>query len=100
MRDKCPTTDLTEEVVRIGNSSGAEIDKFKTFGLLSVRARRVRAPLIKECYANFECRLADDRLISKYGYHLEGGEGSRRDSPNTRDTSLSRRGCIHDSAAR
>jgi len=65
-----PTTDLTEEVVRIGNSSGAEIDKFETFGLTAVRARRVRAPLIKECYANFECRLADDRLISKYGLFI------------------------------
>ncbi len=65
-----PTTDLTEQVVGIGNSTGAEIDKFRTFGLTAVRAQRVGAPLIKECYANLECRLADDRLISKYGLFI------------------------------
>jgi len=26
----------------------------------------VSAPLIKECYANFECRLTNASLISKY----------------------------------
>ena len=93
-----PTTDLTEEVVRIGNSSGVEIDKFKTFGLTAVRARRVRAPLIKECYANFECRLADDRLISKYGLFIwKVVKAHVATSPKIpRDTSLSRRGCVHD----
>ncbi len=62
-----PTLDLVEKVVGIGNSTGAEIDKFATFGLTPQRARAVDAPLIKECYANFECRLADSRMISRYG---------------------------------
>ncbi len=26
----------------------------------------VKAPLIAECYANFECKLVDARLIQKY----------------------------------
>jgi flavin reductase (DIM6/NTAB) family NADH-FMN oxidoreductase RutF len=26
----------------------------------------VAAPLIKECYANLECRVADTRMVSKY----------------------------------
>lgn len=61
-----PTSDLVNEVIRIGNCSGAQVDKFKEFGLTPAPARRVSAPLIEECYANFECRLADGSLISKY----------------------------------
>jgi flavin reductase (DIM6/NTAB) family NADH-FMN oxidoreductase RutF len=61
-----PTADLVNEVIGIGNCSGAEVDKFKAFGLTPAPGTHVSAPLIKECYANFECRLADDSLISKY----------------------------------
>ena len=65
-----PTADLVNEVVGIGNSTGAKIDKFKKFGLTPVTGQEVAAPLIKECYANFECRLADGRLISQYGLFI------------------------------
>jgi len=61
-----PTVDIAEKVVKIGNSSGREIDKFAEFGLTPKPGTHVRAPLIHECYANFECRLADSRLIRKY----------------------------------
>src|SRR5688572_31290298 len=40
-----PTVDLTPTVVRIGNTSGARIDKFARFGLTAVPARAVKAPL-------------------------------------------------------
>ena len=56
-----PTTALTDIVVKIGNSTGAEIDKFRQFGLTAVEASKVCAPLIGECHANFECRLHDTR---------------------------------------
>ena len=61
-----PTTDLVNEVIGIGNCSGAEVDKFEEFGLTPAPATNVSAPLIKECYANFECRLTNASLISKY----------------------------------
>ncbi|BCW90629.1 hypothetical protein sos41_38020 [Alphaproteobacteria bacterium SO-S41] len=61
-----PTVDLIDTVVKIGNSSSAEIDKFAAFGLTPVKAAKVGAPLIKECYANFECRLYDAKLARKY----------------------------------
>jgi flavin reductase (DIM6/NTAB) family NADH-FMN oxidoreductase RutF len=61
-----PTTELLNEVIGIGNCSGAQVDKFKAFGLTAAPATKVSAPLIKECYANFECRLADGSRISKY----------------------------------
>ena len=65
-----PTSDLVEVVVEIGNTSGAKIDKFQKFSLTAVPGDKVDAPRIEECYAKFECRLADGRLISKYGFFI------------------------------
>jgi flavin reductase (DIM6/NTAB) family NADH-FMN oxidoreductase RutF len=65
-----PTDDLAKKVVGIGNCSGAEVDKFEKFKLTAVPAERVKAPMIKECYANFECRLADARLVRRYNFFI------------------------------
>jgi len=54
-----PTADLLEQVIGIGDCSGADSDKFALFGLTPEKADEVAAPLIAECYASFECRLAD-----------------------------------------
>jgi flavin reductase (DIM6/NTAB) family NADH-FMN oxidoreductase RutF len=61
-----PTVDLAETVVKIGNSSGRDIDKFAEFKLTPKPGAHVRAPLIDECYANFECSLVDSGWIKKY----------------------------------
>jgi flavin reductase (DIM6/NTAB) family NADH-FMN oxidoreductase RutF len=65
-----PTTALIDVVVGIGNTSGAEIDKFEKFALTPDKAHRVEAPLIRECHASFECRLHDDALIDKYNFFI------------------------------
>lgn len=65
-----PTTALIDEVIGIGNTSGAEIDKFEHFGLTAEKAKKVQAPLIRECYANLECRLSDDSLVTKYNFFI------------------------------
>jgi flavin reductase (DIM6/NTAB) family NADH-FMN oxidoreductase RutF len=65
-----PTTALTEQVVGVGNTSGAQTDKFATFKLTPQKAQRVSAPLIRECHANFECELADGSLIDKYNFFI------------------------------
>jgi flavin reductase (DIM6/NTAB) family NADH-FMN oxidoreductase RutF len=61
-----PTVDIAETVVKIGNTSGRDIDKFAEFGLTPKPGTHVRAPLIEECYANFECTLADAAWVNKY----------------------------------
>jgi flavin reductase (DIM6/NTAB) family NADH-FMN oxidoreductase RutF len=61
-----PTADIAATVVKIGNSSGRDIDKFSEFGLTPKPGTHVRAPLIDECYANFECQLADAGWVKKY----------------------------------
>jgi flavin reductase (DIM6/NTAB) family NADH-FMN oxidoreductase RutF len=61
-----PTYDLASTVVGIGNCSGADTDKFAKFKLTALEARKIEAPMIGECYANFECALVDASLIKKY----------------------------------
>ncbi|WP_252912349.1 flavin reductase family protein [Aliihoeflea aestuarii] len=60
-----PTTKLTDTVVGIGNTSGAEIDKFEEFGLTVEEASEVDAPLI-----SFECRLHEDALVERYNFFI------------------------------
>src|SRR5690606_2821218 len=64
------TTALTDTVVGIGNTTGAEIDKFAEFGLTANEADEVKAPLIGECHANLECRLHDDVLVDRYNFFV------------------------------
>jgi flavin reductase (DIM6/NTAB) family NADH-FMN oxidoreductase RutF len=61
-----PTVDIAATVVRIGNCHGGKIDKFEEFKLTPLPGEKVKAPLIKECFANFECKLIDTSLIKKY----------------------------------
>ncbi len=54
-----PTVDMLDKVVGIGTCSGADTDKFAKFKLTPVQGKVVRAPLIKECLANMECKVID-----------------------------------------
>ena len=65
-----PTTALTDVVVRIGNTTGVGIDKFREFGLTPDKASKVKAPLIRECHACFECKLYDGSLIDRYNFFI------------------------------
>jgi flavin reductase (DIM6/NTAB) family NADH-FMN oxidoreductase RutF len=61
-----PTVEIAEKVVRCGNTSGANIDKFEKFALTPKPAARVGAPLIEQCFANLECRVVDTSMVAKY----------------------------------
>jgi flavin reductase (DIM6/NTAB) family NADH-FMN oxidoreductase RutF len=62
-----PSVEIAEKVVACGNTSGVNLDKFERFGLTPKPARFVGAPLIEECFANLECRVADTTMVAKYG---------------------------------
>ena len=59
-----PTVDLLDKVVGIGTCSGQDTDKFERFGLTAVHGKLVKAPLIKQCLANIECKVTD--IVSKH----------------------------------
>ena len=65
-----PTADMLDTVIGIGNCSGTETDKFATFGLTPQKAAKVKAPLIKECHTNIECKLVDTRMLNKYNFFI------------------------------
>jgi flavin reductase (DIM6/NTAB) family NADH-FMN oxidoreductase RutF len=59
-----PTVDMLDKVVGIGTCSGADTDKFAKFEVTPVRGKVVRAPLIKDCLANIECKVID--IVAKH----------------------------------
>lgn len=61
-----PALELAPKVVKVGNCSGRSVDKFKRFGLTQAPAERVSPPLMAQCFANLECKVADTRLVNKY----------------------------------
>lgn len=65
-----PTADMIDQVVGIGNCDGDEVDKFESFHLTPEDATKVGAPLIRECFANLECRIFDTRLVKKYNFFI------------------------------
>lgn len=60
-----PTVDMLDIAVGIGMCSGEDTDKFRKFGLTADPARHVRAPLVRECLANIECRVTD--IVERHG---------------------------------
>jgi flavin reductase (DIM6/NTAB) family NADH-FMN oxidoreductase RutF len=65
-----PVAILASKVVKVGNCSGEDTDKFKKFGLTPLPAKRVKPPLIAECFANLECRVIDTSLVNKYNLFI------------------------------
>jgi flavin reductase (DIM6/NTAB) family NADH-FMN oxidoreductase RutF len=59
-----PTVDLLDQVVGIGTCSGVDTDKFGKFKLTPINGKVVKAPLIKECLANIECKVVE--IIRKH----------------------------------
>jgi flavin reductase (DIM6/NTAB) family NADH-FMN oxidoreductase RutF len=52
-----PTVDIVKETLTCGRTSGKNHDKFSETGLTPLPARKVKAPIIKECIAHLECKL-------------------------------------------
>ena len=61
-----PALPLAQKVADVGNCSGRKVAKFEKFGLTPLKAERVAAPLVAECFANLECKVVDSHLVNKY----------------------------------
>ena len=60
------TKDLVKAVDYCGVRSGRDVDKFKEMHLTKEAANYVKAPLIKECPVNIECKVKE---IKELGSH-------------------------------
>lgn len=65
-----PDVTLAKQTVACGNTSGRAFDKFQVFHLTPVKARRVKVPMIKECFANLECKVVDQRMAGRYNFFI------------------------------
>ena len=65
-----PPRRLASAVVKAGNCSGRDIDKFEACRLTQRAAKEVAAPLVEECFANLECRITDQQLVKKYNLFI------------------------------
>lgn len=65
-----PAVELAKKVVGVGNCSGRKVDKFRKFALTPTAASCVQAPLIEECFANLECKIADMKMVTKYNFFV------------------------------
>jgi len=65
-----PAVRLARTIVKIGNCSGRNVEKFTKFGLTPLPAERVAAPLVGECFANLECKVVDTSLVSTYNLFI------------------------------
>lgn len=65
-----PARKLAAKVVKIGNCSGRDVDKFAALGLATQPAARVAPPLLAECFANLECKVAEKRLVNAYNLFI------------------------------
>ena len=55
-----PSAEMQREVHFCGTQSGKSVDKFKETNLTALPAQKIKVPLIKECLANFECKLINE----------------------------------------
>jgi len=82
-----PALELVPKVVKVGNCSGRDVDKFERFGLTPAPAERVAPPLVAERFANLECKVADTRLVNKYNLFvlevLKAGTDPAQKNPKT-----------------
>ncbi len=65
-----PELKLASKVVKVGNCSGRDVEKFGKFGLTPVPAKRVAPPLVAECFANLECKVVNTRLVNEYNLFI------------------------------
>jgi len=63
-----PALEMALKVVEVATAQAVTWTSSRNFGLTAVPAERVAPPLVAECFANLECRVADTRLVN--GYNL------------------------------
>lgn len=87
-----PSRLLASKVVKLGNTSGRDIDKFDAFGLTPRPAKKVTAPLVAECFANLECKVTDTTLVKTYNLFILQVVGAWIDPAHKRSKTIHHQG--------
>ncbi len=54
-------------IASVGGSGGKEVDKFEKFGIAEEQPLKTGAPILRDAYAAYECRMIDNK---EYGDHV------------------------------
>jgi len=61
-----PSIDIEKEMHFCGTKSGRDLDKFKETGLTPVPAKKVKSPLIAECFGHLECKVVQSHTCGDH----------------------------------
>ncbi|MDI6884230.1 MAG: flavin reductase family protein [Hadesarchaea archaeon] len=61
-----PPVEILDKAIKCGRTSGRRHDKFSEFGLTAKPAKTVKSPIIEECVAHLECKLADQLTMGDH----------------------------------
>ena len=61
-----PSITLEEQMHFCGVKSGRDVDKFAETGLTPIPARKVKPPLIKECFGHIECKVVQTHVCGDH----------------------------------
>lgn len=61
-----PARDVARQTLYCGRVSGRNVEKFKVSGLTPIPAKKIKAPLIKECMAHLECRVTQQLTVGDH----------------------------------
>jgi len=62
--------ELVEKVHFCGTRSGRKVDKVSEAKLTLIPGQKVKTPLIKECYAHLECKLAETLSLGDHTFFI------------------------------
>ncbi len=60
--------DLVEKIHFCGTHSGRKTDKIKDTNLTLIQSQKISTPLIKECFAHFECKLTKTLTLGDHTF--------------------------------
>lgn len=55
---------------KVGSTHGRDVDKFKTFGIEVEEGTKIASPLIKDAFANLECKVITSQPVTTYMLYL------------------------------
>jgi len=64
------STGQAELAKKLGATHGRRVDKFKKFNVKKLKATKVKSPMIRDSYANIECRVITSMTAATYTIYL------------------------------
>ncbi len=64
------STEQVKLAKQLGFTHGREVDKFRKFRVPKMRAKKVRAPLVKGAFAHIECKVITSLSAANYVIYL------------------------------